>query len=255
MTLKDLYIRVKDSTGLEVLTVSDMYTMYQNCAADLTSRGYREFAELTYTANEEDEHTFEKVTDNKYVLTLFPTAKKVLYIKIKTSLGIIKAYRRPLTDPYIDSLASGNSTRYNFSAHNNIQAIYYIKNNVCYVEYVQNVVAEEITVGLYKRIDSNIVPTSFDYLDPESGETITTTDVYQTAILETIELPIREELQDVFTLFGIYYSYNKRLKEEDMINRHLNNYKYLVEDLLHELNYEDVYNEEESVIATDNLDS
>lgn len=252
MTLKDLYIRIKDATGLEVLTVSDMYTMYQNCAADLTSRGYREFQEFVFTKEGED--VFTSQGTNKYTVPIFPSAKKVLYVKIKTDIGIIKAIRRPLTDPYIDSIAVGENLHYNFSAHNNVDAVYYMKNDVCYIEHKKTVTAKSIIVGVYKRINSNIIPESFTYTDPETNEPIMTTDVYQDSVLETIELPIREDLQDVFALFGIYYSYNKRLKEEEMINRHLNNYKYLVEDLLHELNYEDVFNEEESVIATDNLD-
>ena len=43
MTYKSLYHRIRESTGLDVLTENVIQTIIENCFADITSRGYREF--------------------------------------------------------------------------------------------------------------------------------------------------------------------------------------------------------------------
>lgn len=48
MTYKKLYHRIRESTGLDVLTENVLQTIIENCFADVTSRGYREFNELRY---------------------------------------------------------------------------------------------------------------------------------------------------------------------------------------------------------------
>lgn len=247
MTLKDLYLRVKDSTGLEVLTVSDMYTMYRNCAADLTSRGYREFVELEIPA---EDLNFEGTSKLSYETE--KTLGKILYVKIDTGDRLIKAIRVPLTHKGLDTINKEGIYSFDFNTEKGIEAIYYIKNKKIFCEIKNNKKPIKIIIGYYKRIETDIIPNSFEYVDSE-GNIKTSTNVYDPLILETIELPIREELQDCFVFYGIYFCYNKRLKEHDLIMIHLNNYKYLVEDILHELNYEDNFNEEESVIVLEDV--
>lgn len=48
MTYKKLYQRIRESTGLDVLTENVLQTIIENCFADITSRGYREFGEASY---------------------------------------------------------------------------------------------------------------------------------------------------------------------------------------------------------------
>jgi len=245
MTLKDLYLRVKDSTGLEVLTVSDMYTMYKNCAADLTSRGYREFVEIEIPKEEllvegSSKFSFETPTD----------LGKILYLKVDTNNCLSKGLRVPVTHKGLDTINKDGVYTFDFRTEQSTSIIYYTKNGKIVCETKDIGVPSRIVLGYYKKIEKNIIPKSFKYMD-ENGQEQTSTNVYDPRILETIVLPIREELQDCFAFYGIYFCYNKRLKEDAMIQRHLNNYKYLVEDLLHELNYEDNFNEEESIIIVD----
>lgn len=254
MTLKDLYIRIKDSTGLEVLTVSDMYTIYKNCTADLTSRGYREFAELhvmpTIAVPVEETTYFTNYSNKKFVLTSPANLRKLLYVKVEEPNGVHKAYRIPVTHPNLDTVTIGEEHFFDFNNAGGLKTVFYIKDTQLIIETSVAVSPKQITLGYYKKIEKDIIPESFETI--VDGQPVTSTDVYDPAVLETITLPIREDLEDCFVFYGIYFTYNKRLKEDAMITRHLNNYKYLVEDLLHELKYEDNFNEEESVIALDN---
>ena len=57
MKLIDLYTRVVETTGLDIVTLDSLNTAVANCMADLTSRGYRTFAEkhledITYSQSE-----------------------------------------------------------------------------------------------------------------------------------------------------------------------------------------------------------
>lgn len=256
MTLKDLYLRIKDTTGLEVLTVSDMYTIYLNCAADLTSRGYREFEERIYDpytesmTPEEMEGSFIALSPRKFTLISPTSCGKMLYVKVVGPDRQLKSARISLTNNYIDSIYTDGIFSFNFDSERLRDAVYYIKADSMYIETRDEISPTSIILGYYKKISRDIIPDSWTYTNENNLE-ITSTDVYDPAILEHIILPIRPELEDCFALYGVYYSYNKRLKETEMIAMHLNNYKYLVEDLLHELNYEDTFNEEESVITVD----
>lgn len=246
MTMKDLYIRIKDATGLEVLTVSDMYSLYKNCAADLSGRGYREFTEVEitdFTDHGKGKISFEGPSN----------LKKTLYFKVMTDSGLLKCSRVSVTDDRIDAVYTNGETRYKFVGDNQISEIYYTKGKKYYSENKNNKKVSKIVLGYYKKVDTDIIPESYTYTD-ENGEEITSTDINDQRVLETIKLPIREELQDAFVFYGMYYSYNKRLKESEMITRHLNNYKYSVEDLLYQLEHEDNFNQEDSVIVVDSAE-
>lgn len=146
---------------------------------------------------------------------------------------------------------------FDFNTDSSMNYVYYVKGDDLYFEIGTNAnPPKKLVMGYNKKIPTDIIPEVWTYsgLDEEGNPAIiSSTDVYDPGILEHIELPIRKDLQEVFVFFGVYFVYNKRLKEESMIQRHLNNYKYQVEDVLHELNYEDSFNEEESVIVLDNL--
>lgn len=254
MTLKDLFLRIKDTTGMEVLTVSDMYTIYLNCAADLTSRGYREFAEVEILPRPETEVEgvlyFDALKNKKFTFDSPSTLRKILYLKLDDGTGMHKGIRIPATHPAIDTVLDDGNYYFNFASGDKVPYVYYSKNNKLVFEALTTNAPVKLVLGYYKKIPKNIIPETYTYTDDEGNE-VTSSDVYDPAVLETITLPIREDLEDVFVFFGIYYVYNKRLKEDAMIQRHLNNYKYQVEDVLHELNYEDNFNEEESVIVLD----
>lgn len=254
MTLKDLYLRIKDTTGLEVLTVSDMYTIYKNCAADLTSRGYREFEELEVLAEKvkDTDITFTNIHNKKFIFDSPVNLRKVLYLKLDDGTGLYKGNRIPITNPFIDTVYTDGEYFFDFNSTTN-NFIYYSKNNKLVFESKSNNPPVKLVLGYYKKIPKDIIPANYTYINDE-GQEVTSTDVYDPRVLETITLPIREDLEDCFVFYGIYYVYNKRLKEDAMIQRHLNNYKYQVEDILHELNYEDNFNEEESVIIVEDIE-
>ena len=66
--------------------------------------------------------------------------------------------------------------------------------------------------------------------------------------LRTIEFNIREEFEDAVVLYAAYFYYSRYIKDTDKIQLYLSNYKYYVEDLTHELAYEDDFNEEDAII-------
>ena len=71
LTYKKLYQRVRESTGLDVLTPGTMQAIVENCDADLTGRGYRDFIEVTL---EPERDKREDETEKEY-----EEAKKLMY--------------------------------------------------------------------------------------------------------------------------------------------------------------------------------
>ena len=67
MTYKKLYHRIRESTGLDVLTENVLQTIIENCFADITSRGYREFGEQIY----KPKTNFSSMRINSLVKMLF----------------------------------------------------------------------------------------------------------------------------------------------------------------------------------------
>jgi hypothetical protein len=66
--------------------------------------------------------------------------------------------------------------------------------------------------------------------------------------LEQITFDIREEFEDAIVFYAAYFYYSRYIKDADKIQFYLSQYKYYVEDLTHELAYEDDFNEEDAVI-------
>lgn len=224
MKLMDLYTRVVETTGLDVITLDSLNTAVANCMADLTSRGYRTFAEkhledLSYKQNK-NLITFQQPSD----------VRKNLYIRLFLNNEAIVATRYSLSNKRV-------ACKYEEGAFRSLltqgQAIYYVKGDTIVIEWDPRLGdIQDICYGYYQRL-----------IAPKVDSTIE--DVEQ---LETIEFDIREEFEDALVLYTAYFYYSRYIKDADKIQFYLSNYKYYVEDLTHELAYEDDFNEEDAVI-------
>ena len=224
MKLMDLYTRVVETTGLDVITLDSLNTAVANCMADLTSRGYRTFAEkhledLNYKQNK-NLITFQQPSD----------VRKNLYIRLFLNNEAVVATRYSLSNKRV-------ACKYEEGAFRSLltkgQAIYYVKGDTIVIEWDPRLGdIQDICYGYYQRL-----------VAPKVDSTIE--DIEQ---LETIEFDIREEFEDALVLYTAYFYYSRYIKDADKIQFYLSNYKYYVEDLTHELAYEDDFNEEDAVI-------
>lgn len=224
MKLMDLYTRVVETTGLDVITLDSLNTAVANCMADLTSRGYRTFIEkhlkdLSYTQNK-----------NLIKFQLPTDVRKNLYIRVFFNNEAVVATRYSLSNKRVACKFEEGAFR---SLLNHGQAIYYTKGDSLFIEWDPSLgQLQDICYGYYQRL-----------VAPKVDATIE--DIEQ---LEKIEFNIREEFEDAIVLYAAYFYYSRYIKDADKIQFYLSQYKYYVEDLTHELAYEDDFNEEDAVI-------
>jgi len=224
MKLMDLYTRVVETTGLDIITLDSLNTAVANCMADLTSRGYRTFCEKHLKDIKYEQHEnlikFPQPTD----------VRKNLYIRLFFNNEAVIATRYSLSNKRVACKYSNGTFRSIIPPR---QAVYYVKGDSIIVEwdpYLGNV--QDMCYGYYQRL-----------IAPKVDSTIE--DIEQ---LETIEFDIREEFEDAIVFYAAYFYYSRYIKDADKIQFYLSNYKYYVEDLTHELAYEDDFNEEDAVI-------
>jgi hypothetical protein len=220
----DLYTRVVETTGLDIITLDSLNTAVANCMADLTSRGYRTFCEkhledISYSQNKN--------------LIKFPQpsdVRKNLYIRLFFNNEAVVATRYSLSNKRVACRYEKGTFRSLIPANT---AIYYVKGDSIIVEWdphLGNI--QDLCYGYYQRL-----------IAPKVDSTIE--DIEQ---LETIEFDIREEFEDALVFYSAYFYYSRYIKDAEKIQFYLSNYKYYVEDLTHELAYEDDFNEEDAVI-------
>lgn len=286
MTLYDLYLRVIGTTGLDTIDLVSLRACISNCMADLTSRGYKLFKELhlsdfgtqtfDYDFIKIDNPTdFQKTTAKEYnqddadnkmykenqivkftesneyykctitnrrvegldvdgnwvCLDLPKDIRKINYLRLYLSENATVAKRVPLTDPRIQCNFKNNRFR---SKVDDWEAIYYILNDKIYIEWNGRFGTDllELSFGYYQKLYAPEMP-----LDPNDSDK-----------LKNITLDIRPEFEDALVLYAAYFYTARVLKDTDKINLALSNYKYYIEDIIHELSYEDEFNEEDAVI-------
>ena len=231
MKLKDLYTRTIETTGLDVITMPSLLTAVSNCFADLSSRGYRTFKEVHL------EQLINKIV-NKNMITFSSPAnlRKVLYIRAFFNNFAVKAERCQLSNPSICSVFDGDKTFRTPLRYGDV--IFYIKD-------------KEITIEW----------------DPELGDLVNITMGYNEGLkapkfnpdlteeenLETIDINIREEYEDALVFYSAYFYYSRYIKDPERIQHFQSNYKYFVEDISHELAYEDDFNGEDAVIKVEEM--
>ena len=233
MKLLDFYERVLETTGLDVMTFGSLKAAIKNCTADLTSRGYRVFKENTLEDLKDD--TFYQ--DYAMVECKLPSnIRKVLYCKLFFANGAVIAKRYSLSNKRV----ACNYVSGKFRSHmQSNEAIFYIKGDKLIIEW-HHCLGQLVNVafGYYEKLQA-----------PDFDDT--TTDLTK---LKDIEIDIRQEFEDALVFYAAYFYYSRYVKDTDKIQLYLSNYKYYVEDITHELAYEDEYFEEDSVISTEDID-
>lgn len=247
LTYKKLYQRVRESTGLDVLTPGTVQSIIENCDADLTGRGYRDFIEVTLEPirakrEDETEKEFEEALklmyeDHGYGLYSFDLPKdlrRILYLKVATDYKMYQGLRLSITSDRINNrILEGGILR---SAFTNIEQglLFYTNNGKVFFE-LRDRQADVVTVkfGYDKKIMVPEEPKVEDF--------------------EITEIPIRQEFEDAIVLYGIYQVYLRYGKEIEKIQLALNNYKYFVEDMVSTLAHEDDYDREQGTKVLEHM--
>ncbi len=224
MRLMDLYTRVVETTGLDIITLDSLNTAVANCMADLTSRGYRTFMEkhLEDVAYTQSENLIRFVQPSD--------VRKNLYIRLFFNNEAVVANRYSLSNKRVACKYEKGAFR---SLLTSGQAIYYTKGDVIFVEWDPKLGdLQDMCYGYYQRLIAPKVDSTIEDIDQ----------------LEQITFDIREEFEDAIVFYAAYFYYSRYIKDADKIQFYLSQYKYYVEDLTHELAYEDDFNEEDAVI-------
>lgn len=238
MTYKKLYHRIRESTGLDVLTENVLQTIIENCFADITSRGYREFGEQIYIPEKETEEdmVFESLGQGLYCIDIPEDYRKTLHLKVTVNNKVYLGYRLSLTDERVNSIVVGNDkkdVRSNF-AYIDKDVIFYTKGEKMYIECrFRDKEVYDIRLGYDKRLIAPKQPDLKAY--------------------DTAEIKCRREFEDAIVLFGVYFLLQRYSKDTDRVQMALNNYKYYVEDLTYTLAYEDNYTDEDGIICLERV--
>lgn len=231
MKLVDFYERVIETTGLDVMTLPSIKAAIKNCMADLTSRGYRIFCEkqLKDFTNPQIDKTMVEVDLPKNV-------RKILYCKVFFNNTATTATRYSLSNKRVSCMYINGKFRSHLQSN---EAIFFVKGDKLIIEWHPAFGdLTDISFGYYQKLEA-----------PEFNADVS--DIQQ---LRDVTIDIREEFEDALIFYAAYFYYSRYVKDTDKIQLYLSNYKYYVEDITHELAYEDEYFEEDSVIKTEDED-
>ena len=228
MKLIDFYERVIETTGLDVMTLPSIKAAIKNCMADLTSRGYRIFCEkqLKDFSNAYIDKTMIEVDLPKNV-------RKILYCKVFFNNNAVGATRYSLSNKRVSCMYINGRFRSHLQSN---EAIFFVKGDKLIIEWHPAFGdVTDISFGYYEKLSA-----------PEFDDNVS--DVEK---LKEVEINIREEFEDALVFYAAYFYYSRYVKDTDKIQLYLSNYKYYVEDITHELAYEDEFFEEDTVIKTE----
>ena len=228
MKLIDFYERVIETTGLDVMTLPSIKAAIKNCMADLTSRGYRIFCEkqLKDFINPYIDKTMIEVDLPKNV-------RKILYCKVFFNNNAVGATRYSLSNKRVSCMYINGRFRSHLQSN---EAIFFVKGDKLIIEWHPAFGdVTDISFGYYEKLTA-----------PDFNADVS--DVQQ---LKDVTIDIREEFEDALVFYAAYFYYSRYVKDTDKIQLYLSNYKYYVEDITHELAYEDEFFEEDTVIKTE----
>ena len=225
--LYDLYERRVETTGLDVMTLGSLRAAIANCMADLTSRGYKIFKEYHL-------HDLNNtIIDDNYIEADLPNdIRKTVYLRLFLNEDAILAQRVSLSDHRVACKYLNGRFR---SLIEPGQAIYYTKGDKLYIEWHSNLGLElqELSFGYYQKLFLREgFPVDANAIDD----------------MQTYEIDIRPEFEDALVFYAAYFYYSRYVKDKEKIDHYLSQYKYYIEDITHELAYEDEFNEEDAVI-------
>ena len=231
MKLIDFYERVIETTGLDVMTLPSIKAAIKNCMADLTSRGYRIFTEKQLK-----DFTNPYVDNTMIEVDLPKNVRKILYCKVFFNNNAVSAKRYSLSNKRVSCMYINNKFRSHLQTN---EAIFFVKGDKLIIEWHPAFGdVTDISFGYYQKLEA-----------PEFDA-----DVSDIKNLIDVKINIREEFEDALVFYAAYFYYSRYVKDTDKIQLYLSNYKYYVEDITHELAYEDEYFEEDAVIKTDDED-
>lgn len=226
--LIDLYERIIETTGLDVMTLPSIKAAIKNCMADLTSRGYRTFCEkqLKDFKNPYVDKTMIEIDMPKDV-------RKILYCKVFFNNNAVGATRYSLSNKRVSCQYINGRFRSHLQSN---EAIFFVKGDKLIIEWHPAFGdVTDISFGYYQKLQAP----EFDANESDIQN------------LANVEIDIREEFEDALVFYAAYFYYSRYVKDTDKIQLYLSNYKYYVEDITHELAYEDEFFEEDTVIKTD----
>ena len=238
MTLLDLYLRDIGTTGLDVMDLNSLKAAVSNCMADLTSRGYKVFNEKLLLTNDDNEKLEIIEQKNGYVELKAPKdIRKIVYVKVFFEQDADMATRLSLSNPRVQCKYDVEQKIFR-SVLERSQTIFYVKNDKIYIEWdtdMRNNLCQ-IAFGYYQKL---YCPDNFP-TDPNDAKD-----------MQKVNIDIRPEFEDALVFYAAYFYTARYIKDTDKINLYLSNYKYYVEDIVHELSYEDDFNEEDAIIKTE----
>ena len=247
LTYKKLYQRVRESTGLDILTPGTMQAIVENCDADLTGRGYRDFLEVTLEPErdkreDETEKEYEEAKKlmyhshgyGLYSFDIPEDMRRILYLKVATEFKMLQGLRLSINSDRVNNIIVDKGKLRTAFTNIEQELIFYTNNNKVYFE-TRDRQAEltDIRFGYDKKIMVPDEPKLEDY--------------------ETTVIPIRREFEDAIVLYGIYQVYLRYGKEVERIQLSLNNYKYYVEDIVATLAHEDDYDREQGTKVLEHM--
>lgn len=226
MKLVDLYNRVVETTGLDIVTLGSLQAAISNCMADLTSRGYRTFKEVKLK-----DLTLDEVDDTRLLFKQPKDIRKILYLRLFFENNGIVASRKNIGHANVEAFYRHEKFRSRFTE----DAIFFAKPPYIVVEWKETLLnLKDMQLGYYSRLQAPKIEIN-DQNDLEQ--------------LENVEIDIREEFEDALVLYAAYFYYARFKHDTEKIEFYLNNYKYFMEDMSHELFAEDQYFEENVVIT------
>ena len=228
MKLVDFYERVIETTGLDVMTLPSIKAAIKNCMADLTSRGYRIFCEKQLK-----DFTNPYIDKTMIEVDLPKNVRKILYCKVFFNNNAVGATRYSLSNKRVSCMYINGKFRSHLQSN---QAIFFVKGDKLIIEWHPAFGdVTDISFGYYQKLEA-----------PEFNADVS--DIQQ---LRGVTIDIREEFEDALVFYAAYFYYSRYVKDTDKIQLYLSNYKYYVEDITHELAYEDEFFEEDTVIKTE----
>ena len=147
MKLIDLYERIIETTGIDVMTLGSIKAAIKNCMADLTSRGYRVFKELQL------KDLKDAYIDNTMIETNLPIdVRKILYCKVFFNNNAVIARRYSLSNKRVACQYINGKFRSSLQTN---EAIFFVKGDKLIIEWhpaFGNLT--DINFGYYQRLEA-----------------------------------------------------------------------------------------------------